>query len=421
MSTKRKDKAQPYGLTNEVIDVLLNGSASYDEVFGEGGLYRSLTKRLFERMLETELTQHLGYEKHRKPPEEFILASGGNSRNGTSSKTVSSSQGDIRLDIVRDRRGTFAPKIIPKGATRLPEIERTIIALYGGGMSTRDIAEELYRCYGIEASPTFISEVTDSINEDVRQWRNRPLEEMYMVMFCDGFHLKVRQDGKVITKCLYVVMAVDRNGHKHCLGIWIAQTESASFWLGVFTELRNRGLNDVLIATTDGLTGFGEALAAAFPKCVHQTCIVHLLRNSTAIVALKDRRAIAADLKRVYTAATEEEAARMLGEFEAKWNAKYPAVARSWRNNWHKVVPMFAFMPELRRLIYTTNPIESINRGLRKAVKTRTIFPNDTAVFKLLFLTIERLEAKWTMPIHNWADVLLQLNIIFPDRGILDF
>jgi transposase-like protein len=239
-------------------------------------------------------------------------------------------------------------------------------------------------------------------------------------MFCDGMFLKVREGGKVISKCLYVVMAVDRNGRKQCLGIWIAQSESASFWLSVFTELRNRGLNDILIATTDGLAGFGEALAAAFPKCIHQTCIVHLLRNSTAMVATKDRRAVAADLKKVYTASNEAEAARMLETFEATWNAKYPAVPKSWHNNWHKVVPMFAFMPELRRLIYTTNPIESVNRGLRKAVKTRTIFPNDTAVFKLMFLTFERLEAKWTLPIADWANVLNQLNILFPDRYILD-
>jgi putative transposase len=283
-------------------------------------------------------------------------------------------------------------------------------------MSTRDIEQELYRAYGINASPTFISEVTDSILEDVRQWRNRPLDAIYPVLFLDGFRLNVRDNGKVICKCLYVALAVDKHGQKQCLGLWLAQTESASFWLQVLTELRNRGLQDILIATTDGLTGFTEALHSAFPKCQHQTCIVHLLRNSMAFVSYSDRKHIAADFKGVYTAATEDEALVALAVVEQKWGTKYPAVTQSWRNNWHKVVPMFQCMPDLRRLIYTSNPIESVNRGLRKAVKTRTIFPNDEAVFKLMFLTVQRLEAKWTMPIKDWASTLNQLEILFPGR-----
>lgn len=416
MATKAQNAAQAYGLTDELVDSLLHGATTHEEVFGEGGLYRQLTKRLFERMLETEMTEHLGYAKHQKSGDEQRLSDGGNARNGSSGKTVKTAHSQVTLNIPRDRKGEFEPQIIPKGTTRLPEIERTILALYGGGMSTRDIADELYRAYGIEASASFISEVTDSILEDVKQWRNRPLEAVYPIAFFDGFRLNVRENGKVVSKCLYVALAVDTTGHKQCLGLWIAQTESASFWLQVFTELRNRGLHDILIATTDGLAGFTEALHSAFPECKHQTCIVHLLRNSMALVAHKDRKAVAHDFKAVYTAPNEEEALRRLDHVEQAWKSKYPALTQAWRNNWAKVVPMFSFMPELRRLIYTSNPIESVNRGLRKSVKTRTIFPNDEAVFKLMFLTMHRLEAKWTLPIPHWVNALNQLHILFPNR-----
>jgi len=246
------------------------------------------------------------------------------------------------------------------------------------------------------------------------------VDAVYPVAFFDGFRLNVRDNGKVISKCLYVALAVDTAGHKQCLGLWIAATESASFWLQVFTDLRNRGLEDILIATTDGLTGFTEALLSAFPRCIHQTCIVHLLCNTMALVATKDRAmvpmaAVARDFKLVYTAPNEE-ALRMLDTVEQTWKSKYPALSQAWRNNWAKIVPMFSFMPELRRLIYTPNPIESVNRGLRKSVKTRTIFPNDEAVFKLMFLTMQRLEAKWTMSIKDWANALNQLHILFPGR-----
>ena len=301
----------------------------------------------------------------------------------------------------------------------MPEIERTIIALYGGGMSTRDIADELYRAYGIEASATFISDVTDSIIDDVEQWRNRPLDSLYPIAFFDGFHLKVRENGKVVTKCLYIALGVDNDGLKQCLGIWIAKNESASFWLSIFTELRNRGLKDILIATSDGLSGFGEALKAAFPEGVHQTCIIHLLRTTITLVGTKDRKSVAVDLKAVYGAATENETERVLDAFETKWGNKYPAVSQSWRNNWHKVIPMFGIVPEIRRLVYTNNPIESVNRALRKSVKTRTIFPNDMAVFKLMYLTLERLESKWTQPIKDWASAINQLCILFPKRCLL--
>jgi putative transposase len=411
----KKDKSSQL-LSTEEIDRLLNGATTHEEVFGEGGIYRTLTKQLFERMLETELTHHLGYEKHQKPLTEQTLERGGNSRNGTSSKTVDSIQGSLQLDIARDRNGTFEPRIIPKGTTRLPEIERMVLALYGGGMSTRDIARELNRAYGIDASPTFISDVTDSIVADVEQWRARPLDAVYPVAFFDGIHLKVREGGKVITKCLYVAIGIGIEGRKHCLGIWLSHVESASFWLGVFTELRNRGMEDILIATTDGLTGFTEAIAAAFPKCIHQTCIVHLLRSSMALVSLKDRTAVAASLRAVYTAPTEDEGLRHLDAVEQEWGAKYPAMIQSWYNNWHKVMPMYSFTAELRRLIYTSNPIESINRVLRKSIKTRTIFPNDMAVYKLMYLSISNSEERWIVATPNWPDVMNQLVILFPGR-----
>lgn len=416
MARKRKPSEQPYGLTDELVDSLLNGASTHEEVFGENGIYRQLTKRLFERMLETEMTQHLGYAKHQKPSGEPTIERGGNSRNGYSSKMLKTARNQVSLDIPRDRQDSFQPQIIPKGSTRLPEIERTILALYGGGMSTRDIANELWRAYGIEASATFISEVTDTIIDDVQAWRNRPLDPLYPIAFFDGFHLNVRDNGKVHTKCLYVALAVDMSGHKQCLGLWLAHTESAAFWMQVFTDLRNRGVEDILITTTDGLTGFTEAIAATFPLCVHQSCLVHQMRNSLALVASKDRKQVAADLKLIYTASNEQEAERMLTMFEDKWNTKYPAVARSWRKNWHKLIPMFDFMPELRRFIYTSNPIESVNRGLRKAVKTRTILPNDMAVYKLMYLALDRLEAKWTSPIKDWELALNQLSILFPER-----
>jgi putative transposase len=411
----KKDKSNQL-LSTEEIDRLLNGATTHEEVFGEGGIYRTLTKQLFERMLETELTHHLGYEKHQKPLTEQTLERGGNSRNGTSSKTVDSLHGPLQMDIARDRNGTFEPRVIPKGTTRLPEIERMVLALYGGGMSTRDIAKELNRAYGIDASPAFISDVTDSIVADVEQWRARPLDAVYPVAFFDGIHLKVRESGKVITKCLYVAIGIGIEGRKHCLGIWLSQVESASFWLGVFTNLRNRGVEDILIATTDGLPGFTEAIAAVFPQCIHQTCIVHLLRNSMALVSHTDRKAVAASLRAVYTAPTEEEGLRHLDAAEQEWGAKYPALVQSWYNNWHKVMPMYSFTAELRKLIYTSNPIESINRVLRKSIKTRTIFPNDMAVYKLMYLSISNSEERWTIATPNWSQAINQLIILFPGR-----
>ena len=419
MATKKKQSPQKvpaYGLTDELVDNLLQGSTSYEEVFGEGGIYRTLTKRLFERMLETEMSHHLGYDKHQKPRDEEPLHTGGNARNGHSSKNVKAAHSEVELSIPRDRQGTFEPRIVPKGSRRLPEIERTIIALYAGGMSTRAIADELYRGYGIEASASFISDVTDSIIDDVEEWRHRPLETLYPVAFFDGFFLKVRENRKVVTKCLYIGLAVDSVGVKQCLGLWIAETESAAFWLDIFTELRNRGLQEILIATTDGRTGFEQALQAAFPQCLHQTCILHLLRHSTAIVLTKDRPMVNSALKAVYTSVNEEQALQALDRFEKEWGSRYPGVVKAWRNNWSKVIPMFSFMPELRRLVYTNNPLESLNRGLRQAVKTRTIFPNDTAVFKISYLVIQKMEERWRNPIADWPHIFNQLQILFPNK-----
>jgi len=283
-------------------------------------------------------------------------------------------------------------------------------------MSTRAIADELYRAFGIEASASFISDVTDSIINDVEDWRHRPLEALYPVAFFDGFFLKVRENRKVVTKCLYIGLAIDSLGVKQCLGLWIAETESAAFWLDIFTELRHRGLCEILIATTDGRTGFEQALQAAFPQCLHQTCILHLLRHSTAIVITKDRPMVNKALKDVYTSVNEEQALYALDRFEKEWGLRYPSVVKAWRNNWSKVIPMFSFMPELRRLVYTNNPLESLNRGLRQAVKTRTIFPNDMAVFKLSYLVIQKMEIRWTKPIPEWSQISNQLQILFPNK-----
>lgn len=370
-----------------------------------------LKKRVMERALEAEMTEHLGYEKH--APEGY---DGGNSRNGVGTKTVITDAGAVELAVPRDRNGSFEPRLVKKGQRRLKGFDDKLISLYARGLTVREIQGHLAEIYDVKVGSDLISRVTDQVLEEVRAWQNRELDRVYAMVYFDGFVVKVRHEGVVRNRTVYVVLAINMKGHKEVLGLWMAESEGAKFWLHVVNELKQRGVEDILIASVDGLKGFPEALEAGFPQTIVQTCIVHMVRNSTNMVAWKNRKKLAADLKRVYRAPTEQAALQALDDFEATWSSKYPSVAASWRNNWGRVSPFFEFSPEIRRAIYTTNPIEALNRQLRKVVKTRGHFPNDTAVFKLLWLAIDKASAKWTYPIRDWDLVIQQLAIHFEGR-----
>lgn len=371
----------------------------------------ALKKRTLERMLEAEMTDHLGYEKH-----ETEGYNGGNSRNGKASKTLITDTGAVELEVPRDREGTFDPQVVRKGQRRLKGFDDKLISLYARGLTVREIQGHIAEMYDVKVSPDLISRVTDQVLEEVRAWQARELDPTYAIVYFDGFVVKVRHEGAVRNRTVYVVLAVNMQGKKEVLGLWMAQSEGAKFWLHVINELKQRGVQDVLIASVDGLKGFPEALEAGFPQTIVQTCIVHMVRSSTNMVAWKNRKALTRDLKAVYRAPTEAAALDALAAFEETWGARYPTVGASWRNNWERVSPFFEFSPEIRRAIYTTNPIEALNRQLRKVVKTRGHFPNDAAAFKLLWLAIDKASKKWTMPIREWDLVLQQLAIHFPDR-----
>lgn len=382
-----------------------------DEILGEGGLMQSLTGALIEAALKAEMTEHLGYEKGEKAGW-----GSGNSRNGTGLKTLKSDRGELPIEVPRDREGSFEPQIVPKYQTRLKGFDEQILALYARGMSVRDIQSQLEELYHTDVSPDLISRVTNEVLAEVKAWQNRLLEPIYPIVYLDALSVKCRDSGIVRNKQVYLALGVNMEGQKEVLGLWIQRTEGAKFWLRILTELKNRGLQDILIACTDGLTGFSEAIEATFPEAVHQTCIVHQLRASTRYVAWKDRRAVLADLKPIYTAASDEAAKEALDTFREKWASKYPLVGDSWESNWEKIVPFLAFPPEIRKVIYTTNAIESINRQLRKVLKTKGHFPNDDAVMKILFLALQNAAKKWTMPIRNWSLALHQFSIHFPGR-----
>jgi putative transposase len=381
-----------------------------EDLLGEEGLFKHLKKALLERALGAELSEHLGYEKG-DPSGRGT----GNSRNGYSPKTVLADDGEIDLAVPRDRNGTFEPVLVPKGERRLEGFDDRIISLYARGLTIREIQGHLSELYGVEVSPDLISRVTDAVLDEVREWQNRPLDAVYPVVFFDALRVKIRDEGLVRNKAVYVALAITAAGEKEVLGLWIEQTEGAKFWLKVMNELRARGVTDLLIAVVDGLTGFPEAIGAVFPKTTVQTCIVHLIRNSLAFVSWKDRRAVMPDIKAIYRAETAEQAAVELDAFEAKWGTRYPAVAPRWRRAWDQVVPMFAFPPEIRRMIYTTNALESLHRGLRKIIKTRGSFPNDEAATKLLFLAIRNAGVHWKRPIA-WTAAMGQFAILFEDR-----
>lgn len=396
---------------DELLDELIQGVKTADELFAKDGVFFRLKKAALERMLEVEMTQHLGYEKH--AAEGF---NGGNSRNGSSSKQLTTDEGALALQIPRDREGTFEPQIVKKGQRALHGFNDQLIALYARGMSVRDIQSHIKEMYGTEVSPDLISRVTDGVLEEIHAWQTRPLDEVYPILFLDGFVIKVRDERVVQNRTIYVALGINIFGKKDVLGLWISPNEGAKFWMHVVSELRDRGVKDILLAATDGLKGFPEAIAAVFPQTVVQTCIVHMIRNTTHLVAWNNRGAVAADLRSVYTAINEEVALVALERFHGTWGKLYPSIAKAWRTNWDKIAPFYGFPAELRRAIYTTNAIESLNSILRRATKTRGSFPTENSAFKLLWLTIDRASKTWTRPIMGWDLVVQQLAILFEGR-----
>ena len=398
-------------IDNELIDNLLKDYKKPADLIGENGLLKQLTKQLLERAMAAEMTEHVGYDKN-----DAIGNNSGNSRNGKSAKTIKGSFGTMPLEVPRDRNGTFEPQIIEKHQTRFTGFDENIISLYARGMSTREIQQHIEEIYHVEVSPALISSVTDAVLDEVKTWQNRQLDAVYPIVYLDAIQFKVRDSGHVKSKAIYLAIGVTLEGYKEVLGLWIAQTEGAKFWLQVVTELKNRGVTDIFIACVDGLKGFPEAIESVFPRTEVQLCIVHLVRYSLNFVGWKQRKEVAKDLKTIYTAATDVEAEQRLAEFSLKWDAKFPMISKSWRNNWPRVIPFFAHPPEIRKVIYTTNAIESLNMSLRKVTKARGSFPNDEAVSKLLYLALRNIAKKWTMPVHGWKDALNRFAIIYENR-----
>lgn len=405
MSTRRQfDKA--------TIDQLLGSSSTEKDLFGPEGVIRQLSAALMERMLAAEMDHHLGRLQGERSDD-------GNVRNGYGRKKVRTGEGDVEIAVPRDRAGEFEPQLVGKHQRRLAGFDEKVISLYARGMSTRDIQDHLQELYGTTVSPDLISTVTDAVQDEVKAWQSRPLDRMYYVLYLDAIHVKVRTGHVVTTKAVYVALGVNDEGKKEVLGLWISENEGAKFWLHVVTELQNRGLKDVLIACVDGLKGFPEAIGAIFPKATVQVCIVHTIRYSIAQVAWKDQKAVAKALRPVWEAATEDGAKLALDAFAREWGGQYPSIARSWTNNWDKISPYFSFPEEIRKAVYTTNAIESLNFQLRKSIKTRGHFPTDEAVFKVFYLALERAAKKWTMPIKNWKLARQQFAIYFGERVTL--
>lgn len=395
----------------KLIDQLLANYQNPEDILGENGLLKQFTKAVLERAMSAELSTHLGYEKH-----DPAGKNSGNSRNGKSKKTLTGDFGELPLEVPRDRNSSFEPKIVAKGQTRFEGFDEKILSLYARGMSTREIQQHLEEIYQVEVSPTLISNVTEAVIEEVAAWQSRPLEAVYPIIYLDALQVKVRDGAQVKNKAIYLVIGIHLSGTKEVLGLWIQQTEGAKFWLQIVTELRNRGVQDIFIACVDGLKGFPEAIETIFPKTQVQLCIVRLVRQSLAYVGYKQRKEVAADLRTIYRAATREEAALRLEEFARKWDNKFPTIAQMWRRNWERVVPFFAHPPEIRRVIYTTNAIESTNMSLRKIIKNRGSFPTDEAALKLIYLALQNITRRWTMPVKDWRGALNRFAIQYEGR-----
>lgn len=370
---------------------------------------KMLTKVTVETALNAELDDHLGYEKHATKPSS-------NSRNGYSSKSIITDDGEVPIDVPRDREASFEPKLVRKHQTRFQSMDDKILSLYAKGMTTREIVATFKEMYDADVSPTLISKVTDAVLEQVIEWQSRPLDEVYPIVYLDCIVVKIRQDKQVINKSVYLALGVNMDGQKELLGMWLSENEGAKFWLNVLTELQNRGVKDILIACVDGLKGFPDAINTAFPETQIQLCIVHMVRNSMKYVPWKDYKAVAVDLKAIYQSKTEDEALLALEMFSDKWDAKYPQISRSWTAHWDNLNTLFNYPEDIRRAIYTTNAIESLNSVIRKAVKKRKLFPTDESARKVIFLAIQDASKKWTMPIRNWRQALNRFMIMFEDR-----
>ena len=390
----------------ELIDELLQDYRSPEDLMGEGGIFKQLTKALIERCLSAELTHHLMEEK--AEPEADRPR---NRRNGTSKKTIKGEFGEAEIGIPRDRNGAFE-----KGQTRFTGFDGKILSLYARGMTTRDIQGQLQDLYGVNVSHGLVSTVTEAVEAERKAWQNRSLDAVYPIVYFDAIVVKVRQDGRVINKAIHLALGVNLAGHKELLGLWMTENESSKFWLSVLTELQNRGVKDIFIACVDGLTGFPEAIETVFPQTRVQLCIVHMVRNSLSYVSYKDRKAVAADLKTIYSAATALDAEAALMDFAAKWDARYPTISKSWMAHWERIIPFFAFPADIRKAIYTTNAIESLNMTLRKVLRNHRSFPTDESAMKVIFLAINNISKKWTMPIRDWKSALNRFAIEFEGR-----
>tara|TARA_B100001989_G_C24539333_1_gene466561 strand:+ start:122 stop:1348 length:1227 start_codon:yes stop_codon:yes gene_type:complete len=401
-------------LTPEIIKQLeedLAQAKTYNDLMGKNGAIKKLIKSSLENILESELSEHLGYEKH--SPEGN---NSGNSRNGKTHKSVKTDEGMIDLEIPRDRNSSFDPVIVKKYEKTLGPIEDKIISMYAKGMTTRDIQSHVEEMYGLEVTAATVSRITDSIVVHAKEWQSRPLSEIYPIVFFDAIHYKVRQEGKVVSKAAYTCLAIDIEGQKDMLGIWIGESEGANYWLGIMTELKNRGVQDILIAAVDGLKGFPEAIESVFPGCEVQQCVIHQIRNTIRYIASKNQKEFMKDLKPVYQAPTEEAGLLALDKLEEKWGDKYPFPIKSWRNNWNNLAVFFNYPPEIRKMIYTTNAVENLHRQFRKVTKNRSIFPSDDALTKMIFLAYRDISKKWKMTLPNWGLIISQLSIRFEIR-----
>ncbi|MCA1568521.1 MAG: IS256 family transposase [Acidobacteria bacterium] len=395
----------------DLVDQLLKDYKRPEDILGENGILKQFTKALLERAMQVEMSEHLGYEKHDSTGDNS-----GNSRNGSSGKTLKGDFGELPIEVPRDRNSEFEPKIVPKGKTRLDGFNQKMLSLYARGMTTREIQQHIQEIYKVEVSPQLISNVTEAVMEDVIAWQNRPLEAIYPILYMDALQVKIRDGAHVVNKAVHLAIGVTLAGNKEVLGLWLGQTEGAKLWLQIVTELKNRGVKDVFIACVDGLKGFPEAIETVFPQAQVQLCIVHMVRHSLNFVGYKQRKEVATDLQKIYRAASRDEAELRLSEFAQKWDMKYPTISQPWQRNWERLVPFLAYPAEIRRVIYTTNAVESVNMSLRKIIKNRGSFPTDESALKLLYLALRNITPRWTMPIKDWRAALNRFAIIFEDR-----
>jgi len=397
-------------MDKELIDKLLEDYKKPEDIVGENGLLKQLTKAVVERALQAELTTHLGYEKH-----SLEGHNSGNTRNGTSSKQLKGEFGEVQIEVPRDRQASFEPKLVAKGQTRFAGFDEKILSLYARGMTTREIQGHLEEMYQVEVSPTLISNVTEAVLEEVKAWQARPLDAIYAIVYLDALVVKMRTDGRVENRAVYVAIGITLAGQKEVLGLWTSANEGAKFWLQVLTEMQNRGWKDIFIACVDGLKGFPQAIETVYPKTTVQLCMVHMVRASLNYVNWKERKRVAHDLKSIYRAATAEEAERQLAEFAAQWDQRYPSISALWRRNWPGVIPFFQFPPEIRKIVYTTNAIESLNMSLRKAIKTRGAFPSEEAALKVMYLALRNLARKWNL-VQGWKEALNRFALVWEAR-----